>query len=403
MQSVFVGSTVKGCFFHFSQCVFKRIKKVGLAIAYNILSFACRTILRRLFYIPFLPVEEMVDAFEQIADESKWSEVEGILLPEHIAKIRQVMTYFRKTWIAGTRLERFNVWSVTVRTNNKAEAFNNVLNKQIKPHPNVYALVRFLGEDQNINTEIGIMQAAKGAKVCKQRRIYRVRDELIEKAKELLRKEVNTPLEYIDRISLVYDQKRRERLLCDSGPKARNNQQAGQIPVATPMPAAVRRKGHLSQYHRLSVPRQKICAQPPPQHLLTGSHQKCTRKRPANKSAVGEPTKKKVKVDVRFPTPNPEKNTTVDANGPVTKQNGYKRKSFQRHPNNVAAAGRRTFFLTPYAMPDTLIAATPVWLQHKRRIAKTKELQLGVVQSSKILKSVKAKQPERKITLQEAV
>ena len=59
--------------------------------------------------------------------------------------LARYLRYFTHTWIGSAiGLERLNLWSTDTKTNNAIEAYNGKLNKNRKPHTNVYQLLDIL-------------------------------------------------------------------------------------------------------------------------------------------------------------------------------------------------------------------------------------------------------------------
>ncbi|CAF1310597.1 unnamed protein product, partial [Adineta ricciae] len=52
----------KGCFYHYSQCLYRRIQSTGLATAYS-QDEALRSCCKKLMALPFLPISEVENAF----------------------------------------------------------------------------------------------------------------------------------------------------------------------------------------------------------------------------------------------------------------------------------------------------------------------------------------------------
>lgn len=116
----------RGCFFHFSQCIFRMIQRNGLKKRYETDSeFAFK--LKMLCAIAFVPVDDIVMAFEQLYDSE--------IFP---SEAESVINYFEDTWIGRpNRKQRkppqypYELWNLyqTVlddlpRTNNSVEGWH---------------------------------------------------------------------------------------------------------------------------------------------------------------------------------------------------------------------------------------------------------------------------------------
>lgn len=116
-----------GCFFHFSQCIWRKIQEEGLALQYeNDVDFALA--MKHLAALAFVPVTSVVQAFELL--------IESDVLPPEADSI---IAYFEDVWIGKMNLRRkrsepqyahalWNVFEITknneIRTNNSVEAWH---------------------------------------------------------------------------------------------------------------------------------------------------------------------------------------------------------------------------------------------------------------------------------------
>ena len=139
-RNVFGDVVVKGCWFHFTQAIMRRAKKIGLEGAYRTSAFVNATI-RRLFGLPFVAMDEV---------EAALCAVENTLVqcPDECVrqKLLELMRYFRATWMNKYKPHEWNqVNDVVLRTNNWSEAFHAALSRRfVRAHPNVRVVVEAL-------------------------------------------------------------------------------------------------------------------------------------------------------------------------------------------------------------------------------------------------------------------
>ncbi len=140
VRNVFSDVAVKGCWFHFTQAIMRRTKKLGLEGAYRSSEFVNRTI-RRLFGLAFVEVAEVEDAISAI--EETISQVSD---DETRQKLFTLMQYFRKTWISKYKPTEWNQFrDVSLRTNNWSEAFHAAFSRRFtRAHPNVRVVIEAL-------------------------------------------------------------------------------------------------------------------------------------------------------------------------------------------------------------------------------------------------------------------
>ncbi len=66
-SKVFPASNLRGCFFHFSQCIMRKLQACGLKRKYEVdAEFALK--MRMLCALAFVPVDRVIDAFEMLCD-----------------------------------------------------------------------------------------------------------------------------------------------------------------------------------------------------------------------------------------------------------------------------------------------------------------------------------------------
>ena len=127
----------KGCHFHQGQSVMKSVQNEGLSVVYRN-DPAVNKIIRGLMSIGFLPVNQVIDGFEEFRNS-----------PAVLAKIAQyptlqnVFTTFDTTWIHGQYpLAMWNVSTPKVlRTNNNIEGFHRDANVIFGPHPHLWEFI----------------------------------------------------------------------------------------------------------------------------------------------------------------------------------------------------------------------------------------------------------------------
>ena len=145
----FPDSEINGCFFHLSQSVYRKIQECGFQRRYQEDSdFALK--LRMLPALAFVPVEEVVDAFEILMD----------FLPLEISPVAE---YFENTYVGrrqrrGRREPIFNIhiWNMyqrtadeLPRTNNSVEGWHRSLQANFgSSHPTIWKFIGCLQREQ---------------------------------------------------------------------------------------------------------------------------------------------------------------------------------------------------------------------------------------------------------------
>ena len=106
----------RGCAFHFSQAVWRKVQELGLATTYTQRGAEYRYV-RSLLALPFLPPTDIVRAFDQL-DQTANS-------PE----LQQLNRYIRSTWLDNATWcpRTCSVHQQRVRTNNDVEGWHTRL------------------------------------------------------------------------------------------------------------------------------------------------------------------------------------------------------------------------------------------------------------------------------------
>lgn len=162
IEEVFPNVTVKGCFFHLSQNIYRKVQSEGLQGKYQTdVNFALK--IRMLPALAFIPSDEVVDAFETL---------QNTMPPE----ADPITDYFEDTYIGRTRrrnrraprfpVSMWNMYDRVVedlpRTNNSLEGWHNHMQANITSfHPNIWKFLEVLKREQAL-TSVTINQVLAG-------------------------------------------------------------------------------------------------------------------------------------------------------------------------------------------------------------------------------------------------
>jgi hypothetical protein len=132
-KKVFPDVELKGCAFHFTQAVWRKIQESGLQQAYT-MDEGTHKLLRRVMALCMLPAQHIqavgVDLLEGATTENL----------SHFSR------YFKKTWLESSVWPptAWSVYGLSIRTNNDLEGWHYRLNKKGKPQMNLYMLIQLL-------------------------------------------------------------------------------------------------------------------------------------------------------------------------------------------------------------------------------------------------------------------
>jgi len=192
VKAAFPLCTLRLCFFHYTQCIWRKTQAVGLAVRYRE-DESIQRLVRRAAVLPLVPVHLIEDvwfaALENIDDDS--------------AEVTRFTDYVTETWVESDRRQWNHYDNEGPRTTNSVEGWHSRLNKLCKkPHPNIYAITDILKKEQATN-EAKMIQMAAGGKPRSKKRKYRLLDSRIQELKNRLQNELINVLDYADAASHI--------------------------------------------------------------------------------------------------------------------------------------------------------------------------------------------------------
>ena len=95
IAKVFPGVQVQGCYFHFSQCIWRKIQKYPEIVKRYIENDDYALNLRLLGALAFLPVHDIVMAFDILLESDFFVENEQLLSP--------IINYFEDVWVGRSQ------------------------------------------------------------------------------------------------------------------------------------------------------------------------------------------------------------------------------------------------------------------------------------------------------------
>jgi hypothetical protein len=96
-----------GCYFHFTNAIYRQIQHLHLTTIYRDDEKA-RSTARKLMALPLIPLDYIEDAFDIIANEA----------PDSMTSL---VDYFDRYWITKVKWSLWNVSGIELRTNNMLE------------------------------------------------------------------------------------------------------------------------------------------------------------------------------------------------------------------------------------------------------------------------------------------
>jgi hypothetical protein len=142
IHEIFPYSRIRGCLFHFSQALWRKLQNLGLTLRYAEDENFNRLV-RRAAALPLVPPHQVHDVWLAAMNE----------VNDEVAQ--PFIDYVTTTWVDDMEA-RFPIelWTQFdnidgIRTNNHLEGWHSSINKLLsRPHPNIYALIEIFKAEQ---------------------------------------------------------------------------------------------------------------------------------------------------------------------------------------------------------------------------------------------------------------
>lgn len=192
IRSVVRGVQVKGCFFHFTQCIWRKAQATGLQIPYQN-NDDVRQLVRRAAALPLVPVQQVEDAWFNSMNDLEDTELPVNTIP--------FTDYVVNQWIDSD----ITLWNhhdtEGARTTNHLEAWHGKLKRKVQhSHPNIFTLIQTFKDIQAAN-EITIIQLQAGGAKRPRPKKYRTIDSRISTLKDRLASNTLGLMDYLDAVS----------------------------------------------------------------------------------------------------------------------------------------------------------------------------------------------------------
>ena len=226
LRYVYRGVTIKGCYFQYCQLLTQSYRRYGLTPHTN-KPGVVRTVIYRLMCLPFLPVEDIVDTFNDITYEDDWD----ALPPEVNFGLGEFVEDVRYHWVEGNfGLERWNVWSTDSRTNNCVRSCNSGKRRELDSSCcDLYSQLRFLHRELKCTT-VSILLSFAGHKTRPQPKAQRDKEAQITSAKEAYRAGTTNAVQYLDELVEIRHPPRKQRKVRRRGGHGAKNEAASSDP-----------------------------------------------------------------------------------------------------------------------------------------------------------------------------
>lgn len=180
-KNIFPQTSVHGCFFHFNQCLWKRIQQNPILLHRYNSEMEFKENIKMIAAISFVPVNHIIFAYNSL-----------ISIPFYVENqnhLSDFLSYVVDTWIGknneiGLITPRFphEQWSCYSRvigglplSNNSVEGWHHSFNRHVgSSHPSIWTFIEKL-KDQQSQTEFELNQVSAGIQIRKQKIKYKQR------------------------------------------------------------------------------------------------------------------------------------------------------------------------------------------------------------------------------------
>ncbi|XP_055308641.1 uncharacterized protein LOC129572655 [Sitodiplosis mosellana] len=180
VQRNFPMAEVHGCFFHFTQNIWRHIQLVGLQTVYNDnADFAFQ--FRLIIALAFLPTDCVSDAYDELITTEFFNGPNV-----HKDAIEELLTYFQSTYVYD--FDRFgkkkpplfppalwNVYGLILsgfpRTNNHCEGWHNRIAAMWGTHPSIFTFINGMKQEQDMQ-ELEMARIEAGNEAAARRKTY---------------------------------------------------------------------------------------------------------------------------------------------------------------------------------------------------------------------------------------
>ncbi|XP_048242867.1 uncharacterized protein LOC125375906 [Haliotis rufescens] len=190
IRTEFQGSDIKGCFFHFTQAIWRKTQELGLAVGYRDNPLVEQWI-RRAAALPLLPLQQVQDAWFDSMNQS----------PD-VPNADEFNDYIVTNWVDYEARFPPSLWNhhqtFGPRTNNNLEGFHSRLNASLNHrHPNLYIeIIKKIVKSEKTK----LSQLDLGAAPPARKRVYKEIDNRLSRLKDQLSQGVKTPLQFLDAV-----------------------------------------------------------------------------------------------------------------------------------------------------------------------------------------------------------
>ncbi|XP_060065972.1 uncharacterized protein LOC132546279 [Ylistrum balloti] len=166
IRTVFPGTEIKGCFFHFTQCIWRKAQTTGLQLPYRD-NDDTRRLVRRAAVLPLVPRQKIEDVWFNALED-----IEDADLP---ADVTPFTDYVVDQWIDGDRTIWNHYETEGPSTTNHLEAWHGKLKRMVQhARSNIYAIIQIFKDIQTANDITRLQRQAAGTQRPRSRKYQNI-------------------------------------------------------------------------------------------------------------------------------------------------------------------------------------------------------------------------------------
>ena len=194
ISEVFPLASIRGCYFHFTQSIWRAVQRHGLTVAYREDGIVAK-IVRRTLGLPFLTANRVENVWLRVIEEC----------PQ---QCQEFVDYVTSTYVDEINAcFPHEIWchfdnATGIRTNNDLESRNGKFKQVFRRHPNIFRFIECLKDVQE-EEELNLRGLRAGVAPPTPRRKYAQATERLQRLKTLLERGEIDAWDYCGKCSVV--------------------------------------------------------------------------------------------------------------------------------------------------------------------------------------------------------
>ncbi|CAF0848187.1 unnamed protein product [Didymodactylos carnosus] len=139
LENLFPDMSIRGCWYHYTQAIFRNIQKIGLVHMYE-QNKEVSIWLKSFMALPLVKHNTVAAAIQLLIDNAP--------LPDNL--LVEFIQYFEKQWVQRVPKKYWNLGPIHIRCNNAVEAYNNRLQHRFGIHPRLWSFIHFLKGEESL-------------------------------------------------------------------------------------------------------------------------------------------------------------------------------------------------------------------------------------------------------------